>query len=539
MILIIIAISSCSNFKNDVIINVSQYQVPVLVNRENNPVLQIQIISVSGKERQIREVAIALEGTGSPDDIETLRLWQTGKETGFLTGSQFGTDLKPAHNVIFKDKLVLTDTVNFWLSVKLKPEADLSHKISVYCESIVADRKLITPEPPFVPGNLRIGVALRQHLDDSVHTFRIPGLTTTNKGTLLSVYDVRRESGRDLQGNIDIGLSRSTDGGQSWEPMKVVLDMGKWGGLPEKFNGVSDAVVLVDRNNNNIFIAGLWMYGVLDKEGKWTEGLNESSDAWEHQWRNRGSQPGFGVKETSQFLITRSTDDGLTWSEPVNITHMGKKKEWWLWAPAPGHGITLDDGTLVIPTQGRDKTGIPFSNITWSKDRGHTWQASRPAYTNTTESMAVQLGDGSIMLNMRHNENRNNTTGGNGRAVAITNDLGETWTEHPTSRNTLIEPTCMASIHRHEYTLEGQKKSILLFSNPASKTSRDHMTIKVSFDEGMTWPEKNWLLLDELRSAGYSCLTSIDENNIGILYEGSQSMMTFERISLSELLHEK
>ncbi|MFQ9020955.1 MAG: hypothetical protein ACLR6J_05575 [Parabacteroides merdae] len=63
--------------------------------------------------------------------------------------------------------------------------------------------------------------------------------------------------------------------------------------------------------------------------------------------------------------------------------------------------MTLQDGTLVFPTQGRDKDGHPFSNITWSKDGGKTWSASNPAFTNVTECMAVQLSDGNIMLNSR------------------------------------------------------------------------------------------------------------------------------------------
>src|SRR3546814_7639609 len=128
-------------------------------------------------------------------------------------------------------------------------------------------------------------------------------------GTRLDVFDARRDTGRDLQGDIDIGLHRSTDGGNSWEPIRIPMDMGEWGGLPEKFNGVSDACILVDQNSDAIYIAGLWMYGVLDTEGNWVEGLNEQSDDWNHQWRNKASQPGFDVKQTSQFMIVRSTDE--------------------------------------------------------------------------------------------------------------------------------------------------------------------------------------------------------------------------------------
>lgn len=130
-------------------------------------------------------------------------------------------------------------------------------------------------------------------------------------------------------------------------------------------------------------------------------------------------------------------------------------------------------GTLVFPTQGRDRNGMTFSNITFSKNGGKTWETSNAAYTNTTESMAVELPGGGIMLNMRDNRNRKEKGFSNGRAIAVTYDLGNTWTEHSSSHNALIEPVCMASIHRHDYKNEfGKGSSILLFSNPNSKYSR-------------------------------------------------------------------
>ena len=199
------------------------------------------------------------------------------------------------------------------------------------------------------------------------------------------------------------------------------------------------------------------MHGLLDKDGKWIEGLNENSTNWTHQWKGRGSQPGTGLKETSQFMIAKSTDDGLSWGFPDNITSKTKRPEWWLFAPAPGQGITLTDGTLVFPTQGRDENGLPFSNITYSKDHGKTWVTSNPAYQDVTECSVVQLGDGALMLNMRDNRNRGNKDV-NGRRICTTIDLGESWKEHPTSRRALVEPTCMASLHRHEYMEEGKKK---------------------------------------------------------------------------------
>lgn len=530
---LVTVLAACATRTPELEVKAIQHQVPVLVNKENNPTLQLQL--VPAEEIHVNRVAIRLESTADLKDVQAVRLFSTGKKEGFDSKAQFGSDQAPSPVIVFEDQLTVTDTSYLWLSIQLKEKVDLMQKISVSCESIGTTDGAVTVASD-ASNPFRLGVALRTHMDDSVDTYRIPGLTTTNNGTLLAIYDVRRDSPRDLQGNIDVGLSRSADGGNTWEPMRIALDMGEWGGLPQKFNGVGDANILVDRSNNTVFVAGLWMYGVLDKNGKWIEGLTEQSDAWNHQWKNKGSQPGFGVKQTSQFIMAKSVDDGRTWSEPVNLTKMLKKEAWWLFAPAPGHGITLEDGTLVMPTQGRDEKGHPFSNISWSKDGGTTWHASEPAYHNTTECMAAQLSDGSIMLNMRHNKNRGDTTASNGRAVSVTRDLGKTWIEHPTSRNALIEPTCMGSLHRHDYTENGRKKSVLLFSNPDSRTTRNRITIKVSLDDGNTWPEEHWILLDERKSRGYSCLTSIDENTIGILYEGGGADMTFQKIALSELL---
>lgn len=537
-----LVISSCNKENSSIGLSVKSYQVPVLKQLSENPVIRMNLQTGDSLEnQQVNFIGLSLAETNEKQDIKRVRIWYSGADSIFRNPSAmilFGEEQTPANETEFTGEQMLATGNNFfWVSLELNENANLHNKIGVELIKVeFSENTYLKPNPEASKIKQRIGVAVRKHMDDNVHTYRIPGIATTNAGSLLAVYDARRQSNRDLQGDMDIGVSRSTDGGATWEPMRIGLDMGEWGDLPGKFNGVSDACILVDENSDKIFLAGLWMHGVIDENGIWQEGLTKESTAWNHQWRNKGSQPGFGVKQTSQFLIATSTDDGLTWSDPVNITEMCKKEEWWLFAPAPGHGITLKDGTLVFPTQGRDKNGETFSNITWSKDGGKTWTTSNPAFSNTTENMVVQLSDGSIMLNARFNENRNNKGDDNGRVVVTTNDLGNTWKEHPTSRSALIESTCMASIHKHVYHENGEEKSILLFSNPNTKTGRHHMTIKVSFDDGKTWPEEYWMLLDEGRSFGYSCLTSVDENTIGILYEGSRAHMTFESIPLKELI---
>ena len=534
-------LTKCKLQVQNINIETFQKQLPVLINKEANEILKIRVTKYDGFPLTVEKLKISTVGTTDLNDLESISVFYTADKERFSTESIFAKSSSLLDEMIFEGKQTIEkDTNYFWLSYKLKKSANLLNSVDGNCTSIITNSGEVQVALGSTTTNIvqQLGVAVRQNKQDNVHTYRIPGLTTTNKGTLLATYDVRREMGRDLQGNIDIGLSRSLDGGQNWESMQIVLDMKTWGGLPEKFNGVSDANILVDRTNNDIYITGLWMHGVINSKGKWLDGLNENSKDWNHQWKTKGSQPGLGVKQTCQFLITKSTDDGKTWSEPVNLTEICKDPKWWLWAPAPGHGITLKDGTILFPTQGRDENGKTFSNITYSKDHGITWKTSKVAYQNTTECMAVELLDGSILLNMRDNRNHKEKGEKNGRAITMTYDLGKTWTEHPTSHAALIESVCMASIHRHNYKdKKGEAKSILLFSNPNSKFKRHKQTIKVSFDDGSTWPEKYWLELDAGIGRGYSCLTSVDENTIGILYEGSQSQMTFQKILLSEFLN--
>ncbi len=372
-----------------------------------------------------------------------------------------------------------------------------------------------------------LGKVLRKGGDDGCDTYRIPGLVTTNVGTLIAVYDIRYNSSKDLQEDIDIGMSRSTDGGETWEPMKVIMNMGAYGGLPEELNGTGDPCVLYDHTTNTIWVAALWMNGSATDKMLW--------------W---ASQPGMTPQETGQFLLVKSTDDGFTWSDPVNITRQIKDPEWQLLLQGPGRGITMHDGTLVFPAQFKADIGVQaidggkytcHSTIVYSQDGGNSWHIGTGAKSNTTEAQVVELADGSLMLNMRDDRNRDDKSASNGRAVAVTSDLGRTWTVHPSSNSALPEPNCMASIIAADLEIGGEKQKVLFFSNPNDKSSRVNMTIKTSFDEGLTWPEDNWFELYSPPCYGYSCLTMVDESTIGIVYEGSGDLF-FQKIPVRTLI---
>lgn len=534
IISIVLLLTPGISFSKGIKLELERPVIPVLVKKQINPTIKGTLIRKDNHPYIIRQIDVDLRGCTDLSDIVSVAVYGVRKDGWIDTSHLVCQPVRASRKISFTDEIsVEQDSLSFWIAVTLKDTVFLDHRIQINCSRIKTSKGDIKNTDEAKP--LRVGVAVRQKGQDGITSSRIPGLATSNKGTLLAVFDARYDSSRDLQGNIDIALHRSIDKGMTWQPICKVLDMGEWGGLPQKYNGVSDACILVDKNTDDIYVAGLWMHGALDDHGKWIEGLNENSTYWIHQWMKKGSQRGLGLKETCQFLLTKSTDDGLTWGFPDNITEKTKRPEWWLFAPAPGQGITLVDGTLVFPTQGRDKEGVPFSNITYSKDHGKTWTTSNPAYDNVTECNAVQLSDGSIMLNMRDNRNRGSKEI-NGRRIGTTADWGETWTEHPTSRKALIEPTCMGSLHRHDYTEKGEKKSILLFANPNDYRTRDKLTLKVSFDDGMTWPEEYWILFDQYRSAGYSCITSIDETSIGILYESSQADIAFIKIGLGEIL---
>ena len=370
----------------------------------------------------------------------------------------------------------------------------------------------ICPRPCFSADKERPYVVIHHQGDFGCHTFRIPGIAKTNDGTLLAVYDMRYTSRRDLQAHIDIGLSRSTDGGQTWERPRPIMDMGEYGGLPQDQNGCSDPNILIDAGTGEILVTALWTHA---KPGT-------------HQWKDGGSEPGIDPAQSSQFMAVRSNDDGKTWTKPENLTSQLKNPSWFLFAPAPGNGITLSNGTLVIPTQGRDANGLPFSNLTWSNNHGKTWTVSSPARSDTTESAVVELSDGSLMLNSRDNRNRQDKSKTNGRAVSVTSNLGDHWTIHESDHGALPEPVCMASLISHQLD-DGRR--VLFFSNPNHTSKRKKMTVQMSLDDGATWNKQ--ILLDQDGGA-YSSLVMVDHDTLGILYESSRADLIFQTIDLKE-----
>ena len=97
------------------------------------------------------------------------------------------------------------------------------------------------------------------------------------------------------------------------------------------------------------------------------------------------------------------------------------------------------------------------------------------------------------------------------------------------------DPVCMASIIKARVAVKGVMRDVLFFSNVATPSGRYNMTIKASLDGGETWLPANEVLVDERFGFGYSSLTKVDNNTIGILYEGSRDLY-FIRVPVSDII---
>jgi len=315
--------------------------------------------------------------------------------------------------------------------------------------------------------------------EDGYHTYRIPALLTTKQGSLLAFCEGRKNTRQD-HGDIDLLVKRSTDGGKTWSSHQIVYEEGGTEAIT-----IGNPSPVVDQDTGTIWLPF--------------------------------------CRDNKEVLITKSTDDGLTWSEPVNISKDVVEFGWVWVATGPGVSIQLTRGShkgrLVIPSDHGVMVGeqrIMHSHVFYSDDHGKTWQLGGLLPEHTDESQVVELSNGDLLLNMRSNWGRfaKRADRDGMRALARSIDGGITWGKLMFDE-TLIEPVCQASFLRYT-NAESNGKNRLLFSNPASKTGRDRMTVRLSYDEGETWPVSK--LLYEGKSA-YSSLAVLPDRTIGCLYE--------------------
>ena len=339
--------------------------------------------------------------------------------------------------------------------------------------------------------------------DDGYNTFRIPAMTVTNNGTLLAFAEGRKNSSSDT-GDIDLVLKRSTDGGKSWSPLQVIWDDGE--------NVCGNPAPVVDRETGTIFLLMTWNLGA-DREPQIID---------------------LTSKDTRRVFITHSTDDGITWSTPVEITKDVKRDDWTWYATGPCQGIQLVHGPckgrMVVPCDHIEAGSKKyFSHAIYSDDHGKTWQlGGNSPVDQVNECTVAESSDGTLLLNMRNYDRTQKN-----RKTAISRDGGATWTDFK-SDVVLVEPICQAAMHRYSFSQEGTGR--LLFSNPANTDKRCNMTLRLSYDDGVTWAKSMVLYPGP---AAYSEIVRLPDGDIGCFYEAGYERpyegIVFEKIKLSDL----
>lgn len=335
---------------------------------------------------------------------------------------------------------------------------------------------------------------------NGIARYRIPGIVVTPKGTVLAYSEARRNSSSDW-GEIEIHLRRSTDGGKTWEAGKHIAHHGtRMEGNPhkkkdggEKEQTVNNPVAIVDRYTGAIEFLYCINY--------------------------------------ARCYAMRSTDDGLTWSTPVDVMAtfepFRKHYDWKVIATGPGHGIQLKSGRLVVPiwlAYGKEGDHAPSAAATiYSDDHGKTWIAGDLAvpnegeFGNPNETMLAELSDGRVMLVTR------SVSKPNRKIITLSPNGAKDWSK-PTFHDQLWEPICMASITAHP-----SQPGTLIYSNPhtlklnadgketlAGRGKRENLSIKLSRDDGKTWPVSKTL---DAGPSAYSDLAVLRDGTVLCLWE--------------------
>ena len=318
--------------------------------------------------------------------------------------------------------------------------------------------------------------------------FRIPAMVVTAKGTVLAFAEARKTNCEDWD-EIDLVLRRS-EAGNNWSDIVVLFSEAK--------RSMNQPTPIVDRETGSI-----WLVFCRDNQS---------------------------------VFVSHSEDDGLTWSQPRDITDRVKDPTWKYVAAGPGHGIQLNNGRLLLAAWGDTSPGpvtwpprwgeVEFTYTMFSDDHGATWQRGRPMYENATEeAMVFEAADHRVFITLRslHDKFR--------RGHAWSADGGYSWSRIEFDEN-LPDPPAHASIIK--VPGGGANRGLVLFANPASVKERTHLTVRMSEDDGRTWAVLKVLYSG---SSAYSDLAIENDGGVLCLFEADRySRLVLARFHVERLM---
>lgn len=330
-----------------------------------------------------------------------------------------------------------------------------------------------TPQAPIHEQTL-----LFNNFDDGSKYYRIPALAVAADSSLIAVADKRFDSAMDLPNSIDVVVKRSTDNGLTWS--KAIMVAGEGTDV-----GHGDPAIVLDRNTGDLLCIMTAGAGLRD-----------------------------ATRENyARIRVARSKDNGLTWSEPVDITDQiygtpdAPLKHVITGFASSGAALQTRDGRIMFVLVARPEANVwRLENwAVFSDDGGKTWQvADCAADLYGDEAKVVETASGDILMSIRNRDK-------GPRKIAVSHDRGKTWGELRTQPD-LIEPACNGDILAYDYN----GREILLQTLPNDPKSRRNVTIFASLDGGKTWPVKRSVVPD---GSGYSSLAILPDGTLGIFIE--------------------
>ena len=323
--------------------------------------------------------------------------------------------------------------------------------------------------------------------NSKVSCYRIPSIITTDKGTIIAAADERVSSCNDLKSNRDINIviRTSNDEGKSWSSINRLIDY-PFG------ESASDPSMIFDKKTKKIYL--FYNYMNLEKD-----------------------------KDVYYLKYVTSLDNGITWSQPIDITDQISKPEWKndFKFITSGRGFQTRDGALLHCLVNLQNGTHVFG----SNDHGKTWYIAEAPISLGDESKIVELNDGSWLVNSRVNNKGI-------RYSHISKNQGKSWTTRPEIN--LIDPGCNASLVKYDYG-NYINSDLLLLSNINNQSTREEIVIRHSLNGGETWSEPRIIYAG---SAAYSSMTVLNNGEIGLLFErDNYSKNVFTKFSLHWLMN--
>lgn len=355
------------------------------------------------------------------------------------------------------------------------------------------------PDQPITPVSEQFSLppgAIALATSNGADVFRVPAMAVTGNGTIVITYDARRGSAADLPNDIDIVERRSTDGGATWSTQVVAVAHS--GGVGALANGVGDASLVYDRTTRRLYLFYDFSPARI--------GIFDSS-----------TSVAASSLTTVHPMLRHSDDNGLTWSAPVDLINQLKLPGMTGIFAGSGHGVQLADGTLVQPYS-YFAHRVQRAALAYSTDHGRTWHLSQEIGTHLSENKVVQLDNGTLLDDARP------TTPGYrmfSRARCVTCP----WSP-PAAQAALPDPMANGDLIR----VPGHP-SWLLESNLDNRHARIGLTIRLSRNDGASWPDA-WT--DIPGRSGYSVLAALPGGDVAISYETTIGVV-FQRFSLCQL----